>query len=131
MGKIVLLLILTPIIDLYILIKASQTMGFWTTILLIILTGLAGFLLAKSEGKIILNKISRDLSHGNIPGDELLSGFCILIGGILLLMPGILTDIIGITMVLPITRDIYKEYIRRKFINIIKKRDGTFFFKWH
>lgn len=131
MGKIVLLLIITPIIDLYILIKASQTMGFWTTILLIILTGIAGFFLAKSEGKIILSKIKRELSQGSIPGEDILNGFCILIGGILLLTPGILTDIIGITMVLPGTRNLYLEYIRKRFTNIIKRGDRTFLFRWY
>lgn len=131
MGKIVLLLIVTPIIDLYILIKASQTMGFWTTILLIILTGIAGFFLAKSEGKVILSKIKRELSQGSIPGEDILNGFCILIGGILLLTPGILTDIIGITMVLPGTRNLYLEYIRKRFTNIIKRGDRTFLFRWY
>ncbi len=127
MGKLVTLFILTPIIDLYILIKASQTMGFWTTVLLIIVTGIAGYFLAKSEGRIVLSKINEELSQGNIPGEDILNGFCILIGGVLLLLPGILTDIVGITMILPGTRDLYKEYLKRKFANKIKRGDGTFF----
>ncbi len=129
MGKLVILFILTPILDLYILIKVSQNMGFWTTVLLIILTGVAGYFLANSEGKVVLSRINSELSQGNIPGEDLLNGFCILIGGFLLLLPGILTDIVGITMILPGTRNLYKEYLRRKFVSKIRLGDNSFFFK--
>ena len=130
MRKVVLLLILTPIVDLYILIKASQTMGFGTTILLIILTGFAGYYLARSEGRIIIRNINREMSQGNVPGDELLTGFCILIGGFFLLMPGIVTDIIGITMVLPGTRNFYKEYIKRYLQKMINKGYTNIMIRW-
>ena len=52
------------------------------------------------------------MAQGNVPGDELLTGLCILLGGFLLLLPGIVTDIIGITMVLPGSREFYKGYIK-------------------
>src|SRR5699024_4924020 len=131
MGKLVTLFILTPIIDLYILIKASKSMGFWTTVLLIIITGIAGYFLAKSEGKVVVSKINEELSQGNITGEDILNGFCILIGVFLLLLPGILTDIVGITMILPGARDLYKEYIRRKFTSMIERGDRTLFFRWY
>lgn len=130
MSKMALLLIVAPIVDLYILIKASQTMGFGRTVLLIILTAIAGYFLAKSEGKLVLSRINGELSQGNIPGSDLLNGFCILIGGFLLLMPGILTDIVGITMILPVTRKIYKEYFKRKFANKIRRGQNSLFFRW-
>lgn len=121
MRKLVLLLILTPILDLYVLVKVSQTMGLGSTILLVILTGVAGYYLARSEGRIIIRNINREMSQGNVPGDELLTGFCILVGGFLLLMPGIVTDIVGITMVLPGTRNAYKQYIRKYLQRMINK----------
>lgn len=130
MGKIILFFILAPILDLYILIKASQTMGFWTTIGLIIATGVAGYYLARTEGKLVVSNINRDLSQGIVPGEELLNGFCIMIGGILLLIPGIVTDVIGITMVLPITRKIYKEYFKNIFYKKIKRGNTSLFFRW-
>ena len=130
MRKIVLLLILLPILDLYILIKASQTMGFGITVVLIILTGIAGYYLAKTEGKLVIRNINNVMSQGNIPGNEILTGFSILIGGFLLLLPGIVTDIIGITMVLPGTRNFYKEYIRRKIERMINKGYTRIMIRW-
>ncbi|NLJ98279.1 MAG: FxsA family protein [Tissierellia bacterium] len=122
MRKIIFILILMPIIDLYILIKASQAMGFGTTILFIILTGIAGLLLAISEGKLVIRSINMEISRGSIPGESILIGLCILIGGLLLAVPGIVTDIIGITMVIPGTRGIYKQYIKRLLQKMINKR---------
>lgn len=130
MGKILLFIIVTPIIDLYILIKASQNMGFWTTIGLIIATGIAGYYLARSEGKIVLSNINNELSQGRVPGEALLTGLSILIGGIFLVVPGIVTDIIGITMILPGTREIYKNIIRRYFTNRIRRGNTRIFLRW-
>jgi UPF0716 protein FxsA len=130
MKKLIPLLILMPILDLYILIRASQTMGFWTTILLIILTGIAGYYLAKSEGKLVIRNINREMSQGNVPGNELLNGLCILVGGLFLLMPGIVTDIIGITMVIPGTRDHYKEYFKRWLKKMVDKGYTNIIIRW-
>lgn len=130
MKKIVLLLILLPILDLYILIKASQTMGFGVTVVLIILTGIAGYYLAKTEGKLVIRSINSAMSQGNIPGNEILIGLSILVGGFLLLLPGIVTDIIGITMVLPGTRNFYKEYFRGKIEKMINKGYTKIMIRW-
>ena len=130
MRKIVLLLILMPILDIYILVKVSQIMGFGSTILLIILTGIAGYYLARSEGRIIVRNINREMARRNVPGDELLTGFCILVGGFLLLMPGIITDIVGITMALPGTRNAYKQYIKRYLQRMINKGYTNILIRW-
>ena len=130
MRKIILLFILLPILDLYILIKASQTMGFGVTVVLIILTGIAGYYLAKTEGRLVIRKINNAMSQGNIPGNEILIGFSIFIGGFLLLLPGIVTDIIGITMVLPGTRNFYKEYFRGKIEKMINKGYTKIMIRW-
>lgn len=130
MKKFVALFILLPILDLYILIKVSQIMGFSATVILIILTGIAGYYLAKTEGRLVIRNINNAMSQGNIPGNEILTGFSILIGGFLLLLPGIVTDIIGITMVLPGTRSFYKEYIRRKIEKMINKGYTKIMIRW-
>lgn len=129
MGKIVIFFIIAPILDLYILINASKEMGFWTTVLLIVATSIAGYYLARSEGKIVIKNINSDLAQGIVPNEELLNGLCILLGGIFLIIPGIITDIIGITMVLPGTRDLYKSYFKKTFANKIN-RGANRFLKW-
>lgn len=130
MWKILTFIIVMPIIDLYILIKASQNMGFWTTVMLIIATGIAGYYLARSEGKVVISSINRELSQGRIPGDDLLTGLSIIIGGIFLIVPGIVTDIIGITMILPGTREIYKNYIKKRLEDKIRRENASLFLKW-
>lgn len=130
MWKILTFIIAMPIIDLYILIKASQNMGFWTTVMLIIATGIAGYYLARSEGKVVISSINRELSQGRIPGDDLLTGLSIIIGGIFLIVPGIVTDIIGITMILPETREIYKNYIKKRLEDKIRRGSASLFLKW-
>ena len=130
MWKIITFIIVTPIIDLYILIKASQNMGFWTTIFLIIATGIAGYYLAKSEGKVVISNINRQLSQGNLPSDDLLTGLSIIIGGVFLIIPGIITDIIGITMILPGTREFYKRYIKNVLQNKIRRGNARLFLRW-
>lgn len=130
MGKFIPLIILMPILDLYILVKASQSMGFGPTILLIIATGIAGYYLAKSEGKLIIRDINRAMGEGRVPGDEILTGLSILVGGFLLLLPGIVTDIIGITMVLPGTRELYKAYIKRWIQGLINRGYTNIIIRW-
>lgn len=130
MGKLIPLIILMPILDLYILVKASQAMGFGPTILLIIATGIAGYYLAKTEGKIVIKDINKAMGEGRVPGEEILTGFSILVGGFLLLLPGIVTDIIGITMVLPGTREFYKAYIKRWLQGLINRGYTNIIIRW-
>ncbi len=130
MNKLVLFLVITPILDLFILIKLFKNMGFWTTVLLIILTGIAGCYLAITEGKVTVIKVNKELGQGKIPGNDLINALCIFLGGILLVMPGIITDIIGITLVVPPTRDFYREYLIRRFTKMIKKGNAHLFLKW-
>jgi UPF0716 protein FxsA len=119
--KLILLFTITPIVELYILIELSQVTSVLTTIGLVLVTGIAGAYLAKSEGKIILTRIKLELSEGRMPGNELLNGLCVLIGGALLLTPGLITDILGFTLVLPGTREIYKAIIKKKLRNMLDR----------
>ncbi len=117
--KLILLFTLTPIVELYILFQLSDVMGTWSTIGLVLITGIAGAYLAKSEGKLIIKKIKIELNEGRLPGNELLNGLCVLIGGALLLTPGLITDILGFSLVIPGLREIFKGYLKRKFRKII------------
>lgn len=121
MKKFVPLFIIIAILDLYIVVRAIMNIGFGQTILLIILTGIGGFYLAKTEGLLVFDDIKYSLDKKEVPGDELLSGLCIVIGGILIFMPGILTDIIGISMVIPFTRNYYRDFLKLKISNFINK----------
>lgn len=121
--RLITLFTITPLVELYLLFKLSDLTSPSTTIAIVLLTGIIGAYLAKSQGRIILNKIKVKLSYGDMPGDELINGLCVLIGGALLLTPGIITDFLGFTLVLPGTRDIYKIYIKEKLRKMIDKGD--------
>lgn len=120
-ARILLLFIVVPLVELALLIKVGQLVGVWPTISLVILTGIAGASLAKHEGLSVLRRIERELEFGRLPTTELLDGFLILAGGLLLLTPGFITDTIGFLCLLPPTRILVRAWIRRRFEEMIRK----------
>ena len=119
--KLFLLFTIIPIIELYLIIKVGGMIGALNTVLIILATGIAGASLAKSQGLVVLSKIQQALNEGRIPGNELLHGLMILIGGATLLTPGFLTDLFGISMLIPQVREFYIRITQR----IIKRRVET------
>ncbi|MCJ7802846.1 MAG: FxsA family protein, partial [Candidatus Marinimicrobia bacterium] len=87
-GRLLLLFITVPLIEVLILIKLGSLFGFWPTIFLVIGTGILGAYLAKLYGLTIWNKIQQDLQAGKMPADNLIDGLLILIASIVLLTPG-------------------------------------------
>ena len=90
-------------------------MGLPATILLVILTGAWGAYLAKSQGYSILARIQAETAAGRVPTKELIDGLLVLIGGIVLLTPGLLTDLAGFCLMLPGFRAIIRERVKKKF----------------
>lgn len=128
MRYLVLLIILIPAADIGLLLFSGKTIGVFPTLSLIILTGVLGAYLAKSQGLETIRKAQEQLRYGQLPGDAVLDGICILVGGTLLLTPGFITDILGFLMLLPFTRRFFKwllilsfrKKISGKNIKIIK-----------
>ncbi|GAH70826.1 unnamed protein product, partial [marine sediment metagenome] len=108
-------------------IEVGKKIGSLTTIGIIILTGIIGAYLVKSQGFMILRKIQNDLNEGIMPGDSLIQGAIILAGGILLLTPGFVTDIVGFIFLIPVSRNIVKKYLLKWLKGKIKK--GNFYYK--
>lgn len=107
-----------PLLELALLIKLGTLIGTVKTLLIVVATGVAGAALARSQGFAILSRIQVDLEAGHLPADEMVNGACVLAGGLLLLTPGILTDAVGFSLLLPPTRELIKEaakrYVQRK-----------------
>ena len=116
-----LLFTIIPILELYLIIKVGGMIGAFNTVLIILTTGIIGASLAKSQGLIVLSKIQQALNEGRIPGNELLHGLMILIGGATLLTPGFITDLIGLSMLIPNIWDFYIKIAQK----IIKRRVET------
>lgn len=127
--KIFLLITIVPIIEIFVLFKLAQLTSIWTTILVVILTGFLGAYFTKKEGSNIIASIKYELNDGRVPGNQLLNGLCVLIGGILLLTPGLLTDITGFTLILPGTRHFYVMLIKKWLTNLVQMGNVNIFFR--
>ena len=125
--KLLILFVIVPVTELYILIEVGKKIGSLTTIGIIILTGIIGAYLVKGQGFMILKKIQNDLNEGIMPGDSLIQGAIILAGGILLLTPGFVTDIVGFIFLIPVSRNIVKKYLLKWLKGKIK--EGNFYYK--
>lgn len=90
-------------------ILVGKEIGVLPVFVLIIATSLLGVTLAKKHGKLTLQQAQYQIAQGQVPGDQLFDGLCILIGGLLLILPGFITDIIGLLFVVPFTRAIWKD----------------------
>ncbi|MBI5789581.1 MAG: membrane protein FxsA [Candidatus Schekmanbacteria bacterium] len=114
--KLLLLFTILPLVELSILIKVGGQIGALNTIALVLVTGIIGTLLAKTQGMALLRRVQNELGQGRLPAEELLNGVFILTGGVLLLAPGFLTDILGIIFLIPITRNLCKKWLRYKLM---------------
>lgn len=117
--NLVLLFTIIPVVELFVLIEIGGHIGTMNTIALIVLTGIIGASFAKSQGAQIIYEIRSTFNQGQIPGKELLQGVMILAGGILLLTPGFITDLVGFSLLFPLTRLFYTRaalsYIKKKY----------------
>lgn len=123
MKYFMLLLIALPAIEISVLLLTGKTIGFWPTLLLMISTGVIGAYLAKQQGLETLRKAQEQMRYGQVPGDALLDGICVLVGGTLLLTPGFVSDIMGLFLLLPPTRKIIKPILMKIIRNMIDKRN--------
>lgn len=104
MWKLFLLFTVVPALELYLLVQIGKVIGAPETVLGVILMGALGSWLAKREGLGLLRQLSEDLNQGIPPADRLVEGLLIIVGAVLLVTPGVITDLFGIFFLLPLTR---------------------------
>ncbi|UTF49857.1 membrane protein FxsA [Desulfomicrobium sp. ZS1] len=114
-GKLFLLFVLVPVAEIYLLVTVGGAIGALPTVALVILTALAGAHLARMQGMSTMLRIRENLDQGFMPAEELLDGVLIFLAGVVLLTPGFLTDLCGLLILLPATRNIFKRWLRKKF----------------
>ena len=113
MNTVLILIIGIPLIEIYLFIKIGSHLGAFNTVLLILTTAIAGVAYARYEGFNTLKSGMRQLIKNEIPIYEIISGATLAFAAFLLIFPGFATDILGILLVIPITR----KLILRIFIN--------------
>jgi UPF0716 protein FxsA len=107
-----------PLVDAILLVILGRYIGFWITVTLVIVSGLAGAWLAKSQGLWVWRSIQRDLAEGRVPSQGLMDAVIILVAGGLLAAPGFITDLLGLALLLPPVRVPIKNTLRRRLEGI-------------
>ena len=111
-GRLFLLFTVVPLIELYLLVALGRVLGPLATIGLVIVTGAVGAWFARLEGARVIRRWQEAMARQQIPKDGVIDGFLIFIGGLMLITPGILTDIAGLSMVMPPTRRVIAGFVR-------------------
>jgi UPF0716 protein FxsA len=110
---IVLLLILWPLAELFVLIKVAEAIGVLYAILLLVVSWPVGTWVLRLEGRAAWRRLSAAVAAGRSPGREVLDGALILIGGLLLIVPGFISDLVGVLALLPPTRSLMRRGLAR------------------
>jgi UPF0716 protein FxsA len=113
MFLLVILFIVVPIAELYVIIQVGQAIGVLPTLALLFLDAILGSLLLRHQGRSAWRRFNEALAQRRFPGKEVADGVLIVIGGTLLLAPGFITDIFGLLLLIPPTRAIARGLLRR------------------
>jgi len=111
-GLLVVLFIVVPIVELYVIIQVGQAIGVWPTLALLLADALLGSLLLRHQGRGAWRRFNQAIAEGRFPGREVADGLMIAVGGTLLLTPGFVTDIFGFLLLIPPTRAIARRLLR-------------------
>ena len=117
--KLFLLFTLIPIIELMVLIDLGTSIGLAPTLGVVILTGALGAWAARTQGFYVVSRIQAEMAAGRLPGAEMVEGAMVLVGGVLLLTPGLLTDAAGFALMAPAVRAVVRGWLMRKFEKMI------------
>ena len=123
LWKLFLAFTIIPVSEIYILIAIGGQIGILPSIGLVILTGIIGASLARSQGLQTLGRIRDSFQQGAVPGEELLNALLIAIAGIVLLTPGFLTDAAGLFLLIPATRTLCREWLKRRIELVYAQRN--------
>jgi UPF0716 protein FxsA len=110
-----LVFVVVPLVELYVIVQVGEAIGVWNTIGVLLLVSFVGAWLTKHEGFYVLQRVRERLARGEVPGNEMIDGLLILLGGLLLLLPGFVTDAAGLVLLFPPTRALARAYLRRRF----------------
>jgi len=125
MAILVLLFLVVPIVELYVIIQVGQEIGALNTIGLLLVISVVGAWLAKREGTGVWRRLNQQVSTGKVPGAELIDAFLILLAGALLLTPGFISDVLAIFLLIPPTRALVRRVLRRRYLGKVEVFRGA------
>ena len=119
------LFIFMPILEIMVLFRIHDHVGSIYTVALVVVTGFVGAALARQQGFMILRDIQRDLAEGRMPAPRMIDGVMIIVAGVLLITPGLITDTVGFLLLIPPVRHEIRTWIRRRIEHKIRDGNGT------
>jgi len=119
------LFIVVPLVEIYVIVQVGHAIGVLDTLGLLILVSFVGAWLTRHEGFVVLRRLRAQLEAGRTPTAELIDGVLVLVAGLLMLVPGFVTDGIGLLVLFPPTRALLRAYLRRRFaVQVFGGPDG-------
>lgn len=116
MGLVLLVLfVVAPLVELYVIIQVAQVIGGWETIALLIIESAIGAWLLKRQGLSVLARISQAVEAGRMPDRELVDGLLLVVAGALMLAPGFVGDLLAFVLMIPPTRALFRAPIMARF----------------
>lgn len=112
LARLTLLFVVVPVLELVLLIRLGAVVGLWPTLGLVLVTGAAGAALARAEGFKVVLQLQRELAAGRPPAQPVLDGVSILLAGVLLITPGVLTDVAALALLVPFSRRWIQRRVR-------------------
>jgi UPF0716 protein FxsA len=116
----VLLFIVVPIVEIYVIIQVGQAIGALWTIALLVADSILGSVLMRAQGRAAWGRFNQAIAAGRVPAREVLDGVLVVFGGALLLTPGFVTDVFGLAFLLPPTRALIRRLLVRRFAGRIR-----------
>jgi UPF0716 protein FxsA len=113
MFLLLIIFIVVPIAELYVILQVGDAIGAVPTILLLIADSIIGSLLLRSQGRVVWRRFTEAVQAGRVPHREVLDGVLVIFGGAFLITPGFITDIVGVIFLLPPTRAVARRLIMR------------------
>lgn len=110
-----------PIIELYILIKIGQVIGALPTIAIVLLTGIVGAGLARQQGARVWFEIEMQMQRGVFPADRLIDGLLLVVAGAVLITPGVLTDVFGFAILIPLSRAPIRDWVKARLSRMMDR----------
>ncbi|WP_392542122.1 FxsA family protein [Oryzobacter telluris] len=123
---VVLALLLVPVIEIAVIVAVARTIGGWQTFLVLLLETALGAWVVRREGTRAWRALREAVRSGRMPSRELADGVLVLVGGVLLLLPGFVTDVIGLLFILPFTRPVARIWLEA----VIARRVVTTVGEW-
>ena len=115
MNSVLILILSIPLVEIYLFIKIGSTIGAFNTIALILITAIVGVAYARYEGFNTLKSGMSQLLRNEVPLYEIISGAALTFAAILLILPGFATDILGLMLIIPVTRKIICKFFSKRF----------------